>query len=520
MKHRLRYIIIILLNCCMLHANAQNMIVYGKVTNQNNEALQGVNVSVYGTSTSTTTDTAGKYKILANRNDIIVFCQYGKTIVEKTAQFQINISLFDYQTDPYLKGIFHKADQDDAKAQLQLANYSQNGKFGLEKNFAEAYFWYKKAANTGDSTAKRIIKDYCSLLGNNYLYLEEGVTQDVAMAVKWYREGADNGDNEAQFHLGNCYANGYGVTKDLQKAFEWFETAANNGNILAQNNVGWYYQAGIAVEKNLPKAIEWYEKAASQGFAQAQYNLGYIYARGIGVPTDYELAAQWYQKAALQNHADAQCNLGILYEYGKGVPQDLRKAFDWYVKSAKNGNKNAQFNVGVFYETGKGETTNNPQEAFAWYEQAAKNGHAKAQYRLANCYLQGAGVDFDIDKAREWLEKASAQGNEAATIQLKYLNDIYLNTLENEAVAGNPIAQYRLATCYYFGKGIKKNIAEAIKWFTEAAENGEVNSQAILGDFYYYGFDNIKEDIKQARKWYEKAAQQGSKDAIEQLNRL
>ena len=45
---------------------------------------------------------------------------------------------------------------------------------------------------------------------------------------------------------------------------------------------------------------------------------------------------------------------------------------------------------------------------------AAAGGNARAQYRLGLCYRDGNGVLRDKAKAREWLEKAAAQGNTAA----------------------------------------------------------------------------------------------------------
>jgi len=46
-------------------------------------------------------------------------------------------------------------------------------------------------------------------------------------AVKWYRKAAEQNDAEAQFNLGNCYANGDGVAKDEVEAVNWFHSAAS-----------------------------------------------------------------------------------------------------------------------------------------------------------------------------------------------------------------------------------------------------------------------------------------------------
>jgi len=54
------------------------------------------------------------------------------------------------------------------------------------------------------------------------------------------------------------------------------------------------------------------------------------------------------------------------------------------------------------------------------YEKAAAQGFAKAQNSLGFLYENGGyGVPQDNTKAREWYEKAAAQGDEDAIAKLK-----------------------------------------------------------------------------------------------------
>ncbi len=55
------------------------------------------------------------------------------------------------------------------------------------------------------------------------------------------------------------------------------------------------------------------------------------------------------------------------------------------------------------------------------FEQAAKQGSAWAQYNLANMYLEGEGVDRNVDIARQYLEQAAAQNHRRAQIALAEL---------------------------------------------------------------------------------------------------
>jgi TPR repeat protein len=50
------------------------------------------------------------------------------------------------------------------------------------------------------------------------------------------------------------------------------------------------------------------------------------------------------------------------------------------------------------------------------------------------------------------------------------------------------------------GNGVKKNEAEAVKWFRKAAEQGHVASQNLLALRYHNG-DGTKKDYTEAVKW-------------------
>lgn len=53
----------------------------------------------------------------------------------------------------------------------------------------------------------------------------------------------------------------------------------------------------------------------------------------------------------------------------------------------------------------------NKEKAFKLYESAAEKGVVSAQCNLASFYKLGWGVDKNIDKAKEWYQKACANGD-------------------------------------------------------------------------------------------------------------
>ncbi len=71
---------------------------------------------------------------------------------------------------------------------------------------------------------------------------------------------------------------------------------------------------------------------------------------------------------------------------------------------------------------------------------------------------------------------------------------------------------------FYFGRGVEKDDAEAVKWYRKAADQGYALAQYNLGVMYANGRGVVKDDAE-AVKWYRKAAEQGNEDAEKALRR-
>src|SRR5262245_28394073 len=85
------------------------------------------------------------------------------------------------------------------------------------------------------------------------------------------------------------------------------------------------------------------------------------------------------------------------------------------------------------------------------------------------------------------------------------------------AEKGSATSQFALGLCYFQGRGVNKDLGEAVKWFRMAAEQGEAGAQFILGFSYaeslagpsYETGLSLREDYPQAIKWLQRAADQG-----------
>lgn len=94
------------------------------------------------------------------------------------------------------------------------------------------------------------------------------------------------------------------------------------------------------------------------------------------------------------------------------------------------------------------------------------------------------------------------------------------------AAQGNVQAKYRLGVMYYRGmrggSGEEPghgDLRKAMKWFREAAADGDADAEKMLGDICSSGEDGDP-DYEKAAGWYRKALANGSADAGECLKAL
>lgn len=116
----------------------------------------------------------------------------------------------------------------------------------------------------------------------------------------------------------------------------------------------------------------------------------------------------------------------------------------------------------------------------------AESGDAQAMFKLASMYFHGKGVERDLAEAFKWNRQAAFKGNSSAQNNLGYMYDE--------------------------GKSTKKDPVEALKWYRTAANFGCVAAQVNLGYLCERGrgLPNDAKDLKQAYDWYQKASDQGN----------
>lgn len=250
--------------------------------------------------------------------------------------------------------------------------------------------------------------------------------------------------------------------------------------------------------------------------AQLLYGLAYLEGRS-GLQPDPQKAVYWLRRSARANQPYAQWVLGKLYAEGKGVQQDPARAVYWWRLAARADLPAAQYRLGKAHLEGFG-TPKNSVRAVHWLTKAAENGNDEAQFLLGKMYHQGMGVAQDAELARDWLSRAAAHGHGEAINLLGLLDQarqlttmVYqqsADVLRAKAEAGDPHAQYELGLRYESGAwDVVKDEAQALRWLTKAAQNGNVQAMRTLIHVYARGELGVQADAAQAAQWAQRAGE-------------
>jgi TPR repeat protein len=141
----------------------------------------------------------------------------------------------------------------------------------------------------------------------------------------------------------------------------------------------------------------------------------------------------------------------------------------------------------------------------------------EAEHLLAVMYLRGLGVPQDDAMAVRWLKIAAAHGQAEAQNQLGLFYAQGRGGIERniaEAVklfrlaadqGGLAAAQNNLADSLMFGLGGKQDLKEAFKWYRIAADQGSAYAENVIGVAYERGFF-VAQDEAEAFRWYRRAA--------------
>lgn len=290
--------------------------------------------------------------------------------------------------------------------------------------------------------------------------------------------------------------------KRYDEAARRFEPLARAGHPVAQFYMGRLTAMGQGVPKDLPRAVDWYRRSASQGHAEAQAVLGLHYLQGLGVPRDYAEAARWSRLAANQGHGGAAYNLARIYGTGgPGLAPDRAQAEQWAklamakgfpdpLKARPERPARSPEAVAVFDEGQRHYRAGDMTRAAQAFARCAEMGDAACQLQIGWHHEEGKGVPRNLAEAVRWYRAAAEQHD--------------------------PRAAENLGNMYQLGRGVRKNCREAVDWYARGALQNDHASLYSLGRMYQFGF-GVKEDRAKAHAFYRQSAALGNHRAREAL---
>jgi uncharacterized protein len=147
---------------------------------------------------------------------------------------------------------------------------------------------------------------------------------------------------------------------------------------------------------------------------------------------------------------------------------------------------------------------------------AAATGDPNAQFNLATCYLDGRGVEVDVEVGTDWMWRAARGGHPQAMLyvgaKLSRTSEQSFEWILGAAEKGLTELFYIVGRSYMTGNGTAVNKTAAFHWFELSAESGDVRGQIGLATCYMQG-DGTEQDTAAAMEWFGRAAAQGNDEA-------
>jgi len=148
------------------------------------------------------------------------------------------------------------AEQGEVRAQLWLGVFYEQGRYGVKRDYLQAFNWLSMAARQGQPDAQ-------VTLGQMYEN-GEAVQQDYDLAAYWYRKAADHvpdlgGAGVGLNSLAQLYLQGHATPQDYAFVYAWFSSV---GDVEGMRGVAKRMNASQlaearrrATQRSLPRSI-------------------------------------------------------------------------------------------------------------------------------------------------------------------------------------------------------------------------------------------------------------------------
>lgn len=176
------------------------------------------------------------------------------------------------------------------------------------------------------------------------------------------------------------------------------------------------------------------QEKAKSGDGLSTYILGRAYySSELGLKTNYAKSFEYYSYGYKQLN-DPRCEYGYAMFYfddgeseSEGVVEKnneyanklFAEAYPKLVELAQNGDMYSNFILGAYHNYGIGGIKKDFSTAIKYIQQSADLGHSGACYDMGKFYAEGKGVKRNLEEAKKYFEKASKLGNVRAEAYLE-----------------------------------------------------------------------------------------------------
>lgn len=403
-----------------------------------------------------------------------------------------------------------------------------------------------------------------ALLNHGLTLINQG---EVNSGLDYIQQAVDKGFAVAAIAMAELYSGRFPqVPADIKASNDWYRKAAEiDPQYLPMLTLTSLVATEAQTPEQLREQVEQLKTSAEAGQVEFQYELAYLYLRQPFLDPDVSQAIYWFEKAIAQGNQDAYYHLGTLYLHDERVTSDYVKAREYFEKAVAAGDELAKDNLGHMLAAGQGGPKDLVRAETLLSEYAAEDDFR--QYYLGKRFLYGEDFAIDYDKARHWLEKSCAAGNDYAKLALAELklldpqNDQDYLQAKAEFEANAPLwhteALFGLGKIYEEGLGVSRQPIKALMYYQLAAMSHDQDYQAAydrlskrLGtleireaqnlcnnylhqypipdeQLSYYHFSQAalfhgeenpsREGLQTAETWYRKSADLGNQNAMQAL---
>lgn len=419
------------------------------------------------------------------------------------------------------------AKQANASAQLALAESFLDSKQAANKKLG--LIWLNKAVEQGNTNAQLKLAELYST--------GKLMNKDIEKARDLLKTHIEKGNVEALFLLGEIARNSH----DFITAKDWYTKAAEKNHIKSQLALANLYMQKDSQFFDTKTGFLWMLKAAENNSKDAQLNLAKLYQEGTIIPKDENLASQWNQRAKSNQNDNVKLTknqVALWLSEGKSIKfEDSGYKLTGILSPWKNKmalrdniyNQSPEMNVVDKKQViqPKFVMVEPNSIAISEYYDAIASTLAKTNSALdfpaypitkvidvnayANSYTStippiGIMTNDDATNINQYAE--SKKQDESLKKEVKTLvlgSKEELEALHLQAALGNAYAQFSLAQRYQNGIGTKKNVDEAIKYYTLASLQKDLRAEYALGVLY------LKQaEYQQAFVWLNEAAFKGN----------